>query len=268
MTRDELVGFVLLTKAPSAPRLNYEDRDLLKTVGNHVAVHLAQEKSDSLLAEAQQFEAYNRLTAFLMHDLNNLIAQQSLIVKNAEKHKRNPDFVDDAIETIKGSVDRMTRVMSQLKRENTELSVKDVELLPVLRAAIDRCNDREPNAVLESALNGFRAVLDPDQLSMIIVHLVRNAQDATSQDGQIKVNAVHEADVVTLEIADSGVGMSEDFIRERLFRPFDSTKGAQGMGIGVYQAREFARNNGGDLVAYSRPGEGTRMVLTLRARRG
>ncbi|MBT8109765.1 MAG: PEP-CTERM system histidine kinase PrsK, partial [Gammaproteobacteria bacterium] len=96
--RHELVGLIMLTRAPGPPKLNYEDRDLLKTVGNHIAVHLAQEKTDSLLAEAQQFEAYNRLTAFLMHDLNNLIAQQSLIVENAEKHKRNPDFVDDAIE--------------------------------------------------------------------------------------------------------------------------------------------------------------------------
>ena len=120
VTRHELVGLIMLTEAPGPPKLNYEDRDLLKTAGNHIAVHLAQEKSDNLLAEAQQFEAYNRLTAFLMHDLNNLIAQQSLIVENAEKHKRNPDFVDDAIETIAGSVERMKRVMRQLKRDETE----------------------------------------------------------------------------------------------------------------------------------------------------
>ncbi len=137
MSSNQLLGMVLLFKSPGTPELNYEDRDLLKTIGNHIAVHLAQEKSDNLLSQAQQFEAYNRLTAFLMHDLNNLIAQQSLIVENAETHKRNPDFVDDAIETIAGSVKRMKRVMRQLKREETERAMKSTELRFIVSAAVD-----------------------------------------------------------------------------------------------------------------------------------
>ena len=261
--RNEMVGFIMLSKAPGLPRLNYEDRDLLKTVGNHIAVHLAQEKSDSMLAEAQQFEAYNRLTAFLMHDLNNLIAQQSLIVRNAEKHKRNPDFVDDAIETIKGSVERMNRVMSQLKSENPAASVVETELFPVVSAAIQNCSDRQPVPVLEGSLDGIRATLDPDQLQMVITHLIRNAQDATDANGSISLKVDSSDNFTSIEISDTGSGMSADFIHERLFRPFDSTKGAQGMGIGAYQAREFARKYGGDLVPHSSPGQGTRMVLTL-----
>jgi putative PEP-CTERM system histidine kinase len=267
VARDELVGFILLGKAPGVLRLNYEDRDLLKTVGNHVAVHLAQEKSDNLLAEAQQFEAYNRLTAFLMHDLNNLIAQQSLIVKNAERHKRNPDFVDDAIETIKGSVERMNRIMSQLKRENPEATGIDTDLMPVVFSAVERCKDRRPVPILDGDVDGARARVDPEQLDMVLCHLIRNAQDATGGDGTIRVSASQNGDTLSLEVADSGAGMSEEFVRERLFRPFDSTKGAQGMGIGAYQAREFARRYGGDLVAHSQPGEGTNMVLTLPTHR-
>ena len=91
IARDSIVGLILLTSPPVKRKLNYEDRDLLKTVGNHIAVHLAQEQSENLLSEGKQFEAFNRLTAFLMHDLKNLIAQQSLIIENAERHKRNPD---------------------------------------------------------------------------------------------------------------------------------------------------------------------------------
>ena len=138
-----VLGIILLYKAPGPPRLNYEDRDLLKTVGNHIAVHLAQAKSDSLLAEAQQFETYNRLTAFLMHDLNNLIAQQSLIVDNAEKHKRNPEFVDDAISTIAGSVERMKRVMRQLKTGRSESPAKPTDLKFIVSAAVDRCSAKK-----------------------------------------------------------------------------------------------------------------------------
>jgi putative PEP-CTERM system histidine kinase len=267
VARDELVGIILLGKAPVATRLNYEDRDLLKTAGNHIAVHLAQEKSDTRLAEAQQFEAYNRLTAFLMHDLNNLIAQQSLIVSNAEKHKRNPDFVDDAMETIKGSVERMKRLMGQLKGENRRAPFRLTDLRQVIGAAVDSCKDRQPVPVLRDDVDDARARLDPEQLELILCHLIQNAQDATEDEGSIFINLSRDDDTLLLEIADTGGGMSEEFVRERLFRPFDSTKGPQGMGIGVYQAREFARKHGGDLIARSCLGEGTKMIMTFRADR-
>ena len=261
--RRELVGLIMLTKAPGPPKLNYEDRDLLKTAGTHVAVHLVQEKSDNQLAEAQQFEAYNRLTAFLMHDLNNLIAQQSLIVKNAEKHKRNPDFVDDAIDTIAGSVERMKRVMRQLKRDDNRHAAKMTELRFIVSAAVDNCTSKEP--VPKLSLNGVGASLavDAEEFTMVLTHLIRNAQDATPPDGDISVTVVEGDGRVAIDITDTGSGMTPEFMRERLFRPFDSTKGAQGMGIGAYQAREFARKMGGDLEVRSSPGKGTSVSMTI-----
>lgn len=264
ITHQELVGLIMLTKAPGPPKLNYEDRDLLKTVGNHIAVHLAQEKSDNLLAEAQQFEAYNRLTAFLMHDLNNLIAQQSLIVENAEKHKRNPDFVDDAIETIAGSVERMKRVMRQLKSDETKHEVKSTELRFMVSTAVDNCSGKQPVPILD--INGVNASLavDAEQFTMVLTHLIRNAQDATPPDGSINVTVREGAGQIAIEITDTGSGMTPEFIRDRLFKPFDSTKGAQGMGIGAYQAREFARKYGGELQVRSVASQGTTVTITLK----
>lgn len=258
-----LLGLILLYKAPGPPRLNYEDRDLLKTVGNHVAVHLAQARSDGLLAEARQFEAYNRLMAFLMHDLNNLIAQQSLLVDNAEKHKRNPEFVDDAISTIAGSVERMKRIMRQLKTGGSESRPKLTELKFIVSAAVDRCSAREPIPTLN--LNGVDAcvVVDADEFTMVLVHLVGNAQDACTQNGAVEVRLHRFGGMASVTIADTGAGMSPDFVRDRLFRPFDSTKGSRGMGIGAYQAREFARKLGGDLKVDSEVSKGTTMTMTL-----
>jgi len=265
ITRQELVGLIMLSKAPGPPKLNYEDRDLLKTVGNHIAVHLAQERSDSLLAEAQQFEAYNRLTAFLMHDLNNLIAQQSLIVENAEKHKRNPDFVDDAIETIAGSVERMKRVMRQLKSDETKRDAKSTELRFMVSAAVDNCSSKEPVPTLD--LNGVNAslALDAEQFTMVLTHLIRNAQDATPPDGNINVTVREGEGRIAIDITDTGSGMTPEFIRDRLFKPFYSTKGVQGMGIGAYQAREFARKYGGELQVQSVVSQGTTITISLNS---
>ena len=178
ISRQHLLGIVMLTKAPGPPKLNYEDRDLLKTVGNHVAVHLAQEKSDNLLAEAQQFEAYNRLTAFLMHDLNNLIAQQSLIVKNAEKHKRNPEFIDDAMQTVANSVSRMKRVMDQLKRGEVDRLTKVTKLKSIVSIAVDRCAGKEPMPTLDLSDVNVSLEVDVEQFTMVLTHLIQNAQDA------------------------------------------------------------------------------------------
>ncbi len=263
ISRQTVLAVILLHKSPSMPALNYEDRDLLKTVGNHIAVHLAQEKSDSLLAEAQQFEAYNRLTAFLMHDLNNLVAQQSLIVKNAEKHKRNPQFIDDAIQTIANSVSRMQSVLTQLKRGESAAKTRRIKLLGVVEAAIDRCSDRSPVPSLVTGADDVNLVIDPDQLDMVLAHLIRNAQDATSSGGFVRVSVESNSNVATVTVTDDGVGMTADFIGNRLFRPFDSTKGSQGMGIGAYQAREFARKAGGDLSVISEHGKGTSISLML-----
>ena len=263
MSGQHLLGFVLLYRAPGPPRLNYEDRDLLKTVGNHIAVHLAQERSDNLLAEAQQFETYNRLTAFLMHDLNNLIAQQSLIVSNAEKHKRNPEFVDDAIQTISNSVDRMNRVMAQLKRDDTGPAAKPTEVKFVVSAAVDRCAGEKPAPRLHMNADDVYLSINKEEFTMVLTHLIRNAQDATPSGGSIKVSLNSNLENVLIFIEDTGPGMSPQFIRERLFRPFDSTKGVQGMGIGAYQAREFARKLGGDLTVESEVGEGTKMTMSI-----
>ena len=96
---------------------------------------------------------------------------------------------------------------------------------------------------------------------MVLTHLIRNAQDATPPEGSVDVELVSDVDNARVVIRDNGLGMTPEFVRERLFRPFESTKGSEGMGIGAYQAREFARNHGGDLLVVSTPGEGTEMTL-------
>ncbi|MBT8088457.1 MAG: PEP-CTERM system histidine kinase PrsK, partial [Gammaproteobacteria bacterium] len=237
-----LYGFIVLQKPRVVPRLNFEDHDLLRTVGSHVAMHINQAESDKRLAESRQFGAYNRLTAFLMHDLNNVIAQQSLVVKNAERFRQNPKFVDDAIDTIAHSVTRMKRLMAQLS-SGSKSSTKEqrIDVCEALQKAVERCQALEPRPDLEIADKPMLIRADPERLTGAFEHLIRNAQDATPADGQVSVEISTADGLATISIRDSGAGMSPEFIRERLFRPFDSTKGSESMGIGAYQARDYVR---------------------------
>lgn len=258
----DLAAIVMLNRAPGPPKLNYEDRDLLKTVGRHVAVHLVQEKADRLLAEAKQFEAYNRLTAFLMHDLKNLVAQQSLIVQNADKHKHNPEFIDDAMRTIAGSVDRMKKVIEQLRRGQADRNKARSPVGAVILAAIDRSSDRSPVPVARIETEA-KVSANVEEFTMILSHLIRNAQEATPSTGSVAIEAFETEGKVVIRIIDDGGGMTQEFIRERLFKPFDSTKGAEGMGVGAYQAKAFARKSGGDLTVESAPRQGTTVTLAI-----
>jgi putative PEP-CTERM system histidine kinase len=261
LQHDSLLGFVVLADPPPPFELTYEDRDLLRTVGRHVATHLAQHDADRRLAESRQFEAYHRLTAFVMHDLKNLAAQLSLIVANAEKHRRNPEFVDDAIRTIANSTARMQRLIEQLQGREAQSLRRRVSLAEAARQACRRCDGRRPVPVFEPAAEELLVEADPERLAMVIEHVVRNGQDATAENGSVSVSLRAEAGWVTLRIEDTGAGMSADFVRDRLFRPFDTTKGSKGMGIGAYQVREYVNSLGGRVQVQSEPGSGTRVDL-------
>jgi putative PEP-CTERM system histidine kinase len=258
-----LFGFIILQKPKIVPSLNFEDHDLLRTVGRHVATHIDQAESDRRLAESSQFGTYNRLTAFVMHDLNNLIAQQSLVVKNAEKFRHNPEFVDDAINTIANSVARMRRLMEQLTTSSGQSPPRMVDLRDIFTDAGRRVEPRLPSPDIHIDESDVLVNADPERLTTVMEHLIRNAQDATEDDGHIDVDVSTSGSIVTVKISDNGCGMSPDFIRERLFRPFDSTKGSQSMGIGAYQAREYVRMLGGQLEVTSLLGQGTTFSFRL-----
>jgi len=198
-----------------------------------------------------------------MHDLNNLIAQQSLVVKNAERFRDNPDFVDDAIDTIAHSVSRMRRLMEQLSSGSKPPVKRRVNVCSVLSNAIERNSHREPVPEFAGCDEDIMVLADADRLSMVIEHLLRNAQEATAANGQITVDVKTAGGMVVISIVDTGCGMSQEFIRDRLFRPFDSTKGSQSMGIGAYQARDYASALGGRLDVRSAVGEGTTFILRL-----
>lgn len=262
---DALVGFFVLHDPPPPFELAYEDRDLLQMMGQHVATLLAQHASDRRVTELSQFETYNRLTAFLMHDLKNCAAQLSLVVGNAVKHRHNPEFIDDAIATISNTSERITRLIEQLRRRGAEARVyPPVRLAEVISLAVERCKGRRPTpSFVNEAQCRCMVAAEREQLATAIEHVLRNAQDATSEAGMVSVDVADAGGHVRLTVRDDGVGMDEEFVRQQLFRPFHSTKGSKGMGIGAYQARELARSLGGDVEVETRPGAGTRFSFIL-----
>jgi putative PEP-CTERM system histidine kinase len=267
---ERLLGLVVLARPPVIHPLNWEDYDLLRIVGRQAAVHLAQLEAAQALSHARQFETANRLSAYVMHDLKNLIAQLSLVVSNAARHKNNPQFMEDAIHTVENSVDKMNRLLTQLRSGQDPAAEKQgssVDIGAVLEDVVKGMSAGTPVPGLDHQASGLLVRAERDRLSAVVGHIIRNAQDATPADGRITVRLFKQDHYAVVEVQDTGSGMDAEFIRDRLFRPFSTTKGNSGMGIGAYETREFIRKLGGEVEVISRPGEGTtfRMRIPISA---
>jgi putative PEP-CTERM system histidine kinase len=260
---NRLTGIVRLDRPVGIGKLGFEDHDLLKTAGQQVAIFLAQEEAKERLSETRQLEAFSKFTTFLMHDLKNVIAQQDLVVANAKRYGDRPEFVEDAIRTIGASVKRMRRILARLTSGFASEDISNVDLGKLLRDVCSNCADREPPPRLVEIDDELVVAINRERLAMALTHAIRNAQDATDADGRIELRLKSEGTMAVIEVNDTGVGMEAEFIHERLFKPFDSTKGAQGMGIGAYQLRETLRAVDGEVEVSSTPGRGTTLRMRL-----
>jgi putative PEP-CTERM system histidine kinase len=259
---DRLIAFVVLAQARARRTFDWEDIDLLRAAGSQVASTLAQAANAQRLAEARQFEGFNRLTAFLMHDLKNVAAQQSLLLQNAERHKHNPVFVDDMLTTVANSVQRISLLLEQLRGEAKPGSRGRVPLAAVLEKTLDECRGQSPQPDYQPATEELWVHADMEQLATVLGHVVRNAQDAAQAHGHVTLRVQRAAGDAAIDIEDDGAGMDGEFIRSRLFKPFFTTKASKGMGIGAYQAREYVHSLGGAMSVRSTPGQGS--VFTIR----
>jgi putative PEP-CTERM system histidine kinase len=263
----ELLGFVVTTRSFLHRSLNWEDCDLLKTVGRQAASYLALSQANDKLTRARQFEAFNRLSAFVVHDLKNLTAQLSLVMTNAERYKNDPAFVSDAFSTVGNSVAKMNRMLGNLRKgEPQNLKTINASLMVVEEAVREAIGTRAGFKPVPECqgLDGVTTIwANRDRFVAVIGSLLHNAQDATPADGQIRIRLHHSGGQVELSVIDSGCGMDEAFVKQQLFVPFVSTKGNAGMGIGAFESREFIHALGGEIRVRSQPGRGTTMTLVL-----
>ncbi len=264
MTSDtRLVGFIVLLKPRVSVEINWEVLDLLKTAASQAASYLGHLRAIEALVEAKQFDAFNRMSAFVVHDLKNLIAQLSLMLRNAERHGSNPEFQRDMLETVQHVVERMNRLLLQLRSGETPVeNPRQVELAPLIER-VRQLHAKQGHRVDVKVETGLRALGHEERLERVIGHLVQNAVDASEPDSPVDVAARMGADArAIIEISDRGKGMSSEFIRDQLFKPFRTTK-SSGMGIGAFESHQYINELGGRITVKSALGAGTRFTIFL-----
>ena len=259
---DDLVGFVVLARARTAVDVDWEVTELLATASRQAASFLAQMRATESLLETRKFDAFNRMSAFVVHDLKNIVTQLSLMLKNAKRLHANPEFQRDMLETVENSLEKMRQLMLQLREGEAPAGVQSgVDLVAIARrieaVTIERGRRLELQAAEHLMTRGHE-----DRIERVIGHVVQNALDATDAGGRVWLTLRRASGQAQVEVGDTGSGMSAEFVRNRLFKPFNTTK-STGMGIGAYESLQYVRELGGSISVDSQPDKGTVMTILM-----
>jgi putative PEP-CTERM system histidine kinase len=237
-------------------------RDLLKTAASQASGYLSQMLATEALLESRKFDAFNRMSAFVVHDLKNIVTQLSLMMKNAKRLRDNPEFQQDMLDTVENSLEKMRQLMLQLREGATPHGVAsgvDLEQLGRRLAAAAASKGRTLELDLAPGVSTRGQV---ERIERVIGHVVQNAFDATPADGRVSMRLDATGSQARVCVEDNGCGMSQDFIQNRLFRPFQTTKDS-GMGIGAYESYQYVNELGGKISVESKLNEGTRVTVLL-----
>lgn len=257
-----LAGLLLLTAPEYRRSLDWEDFDLLRTAARQGASSLAEAQGQRALSNAQRFEEFNRRFAFILHDVKNLVSQLSLLARNAERHAENAEFRADMIATLKSSIAKMNDLLARLSPQAMarQKRIEPVLLRDVLSTAIaSRRRTHEIRLLGDSSLF---VMADAAALEQALGHLVQNAVDASEDGEPVTVRVDRTGEEIAITVSDKGCGMDPDFIRDKLFQPFASTK-PTGFGIGAFEARLLITSMQGRLSVESTRGRGSQFTINL-----
>lgn len=254
-------AFVLLGKPRVNVTLNWEIKDLMTAASSQAAVFLQQKHLLEALQTAKQFESYHQISAFMLHDIKNLLSSTQLILQN-KKHADNPKFKDTIFITLESIHNKLLKMQNQLHAPSQSWSNDTVDVKFELEKITAEYRLKQKlvrfNCALSAAVN---IKIDLESFKHGIKHLVDNAIQASDYESAVQLTLSEQNGQVMIEVADNGIGMSQQFINQELFKPFASTKGQKGMGIGAFQVKTLVEKAKGTLEVTSLKGKGSTFTI-------
>lgn len=260
----ELFGILILGDRVGGVPFSLQDFDLLKCVGNQAAAGLLNSQLAQRLSQSKQLEAFQAMSAFFVHDLKNTASTLSLMLENLPVHYQDPQFREDALRGISKTVAHINEIISRLTVLRHDLAIKAVECdLNELVSEVLKAYEHAGGLKVEMKLQKMPKVrLDPVQVRKVLTNLVLNSKEAMPEGGRICIETVKRDGWAVVSVADNGCGMSSEFVRNSLFRPFSTTK-KSGIGIGMFHAKMIVEAHHGRIEVESQEGKGTVFRVSL-----
>jgi putative PEP-CTERM system histidine kinase len=267
LTRGELLGVIIIGDRVGGAPLLLQDIEMLRCIADHAGASLMNVQLSQKLLQARELEAFQAMAAFFVHDLKNAASTLNLMLQNLPVHFDDPEFRADALRGIAKTVGHINRLIGRLSllRHELKIELADGDLNDVVDHALAGLEHAAGAVVVKDVHPLPRIPLDRDQLQKVITNLVLNATEAVSHDdGHVRIATERDNGWVVLTVDDNGCGMSDEFLRQSLFRPFQTTK-TNGLGIGMFQSKMIVEAHGGRIAVTSQPGKGTTFRVFLRA---
>ncbi|HET6888714.1 MAG TPA: XrtA/PEP-CTERM system histidine kinase PrsK [Candidatus Udaeobacter sp.] len=261
---ESCLGVIVLADRVRGLGYSAEEMDLLKCIGEQVAATLLKLRLTEGIMERKEREAFQTMSAFLIHDLKNAASTLGLMLENLPTHFDNPAFREDAFRGIGSAASRINQLISRMNALRHELCLKpaELDLNLVVTETLANLNGTLGTKLVTNFDQVPRILADREQLQSVFTNLVLNARDAVGANGRITVETARQGEFVALSVSDNGCGMTEQFIKNSLFRPFRSTK-KEGLGIGMFQSKTIVEAHRGKIHVESELGVGTKFRVTL-----
>jgi putative PEP-CTERM system histidine kinase len=258
------IGCAILADRVNGLPYTVEELDLLKCLGDHIAAHLLNLRLTEELMLAKELKAFQTMSAFLVHDLKNAASQLSLTLQNLRVHFDDPEFRGDALRGIGNTVERINIQIRRLSALRKKLELKPIEadLNQLVTESLESLDTISGVELVKDLHPLPKVVVDREQLQNVVTNLLLNALQAVGSNGKIRVETSQRQGRAVLSVADNGCGMSADFVRDSLFRPFQTTK-KKGLGIGMFQSKMIIEAHQGSIQVESEPGKGTKFGVLL-----
>jgi len=266
MAGERTLGIVILADRVNGARYSVEELDLLKCIGDQIAAGLLNLRLSEELAQAREIEAFQTMSAFFVHDLKNAASSLGFMLKNLPVHFDDPVFRADALRGIGNTTNRINLLIDRLCIFRTELDLSPVET-DLNQLLIESLEEMKafPRVEVVTDLRPLPKILaDREHLQIVLTNLLLNAADAVGDTGRVTVETRERGGRAILCVVDDGCGMSETFLKNSLFRPFQTTK-KRGTGIGMFQSKMIVEAHHGSIQVTSEPGRGTTFCVSLPA---
>jgi putative PEP-CTERM system histidine kinase len=261
---DHWLGVIVLADRVRGLGYSAEEMDLLKCIGEQVAASLLKLRLTEEIMERKELEAFQTMSAFLIHDLKNAASMLGLMLENLPTHFDNPAFREDALRGIGSAASRINNLINRMNALRHELHLKpsELDLNLVATEALANLNGTLDTKVVTKFDQIPKILADRQQLQSVFTNLLLNARDAVGANGCISVETTRQGEWVAFSVSDNGCGMAEQFIKNSLFRPFHSTK-KKGLGIGMFQSKTIVEAHHGKIHVESELGVGTTFRILL-----
>ncbi|OAI55828.1 hypothetical protein AYO49_01125 [Verrucomicrobiaceae bacterium SCGC AG-212-N21] len=262
---ERCLGVAILGDRVHGLSFTLEEMDLLRCIADQVAAGLLNFRFRDELIQARELEAFQSMSAFFVHDLKNAASTLTLMLQNLPLHFGDPEFRKDALRGIGSTAGHINHMISRLTalRHKLEISPSEADLNQIISESLAGASTGDATTQWVTRLEPLPPITaDREQLHAVITNLFFNARDAVGMNGRVEVTTSRENGRVILQVSDNGCGMSPEFLRNSLFRPFRTTK-QKGLGIGLFQSKQIIHAHGGAMHVDSEVGKGTTFRISL-----